>query len=148
MDLPVSNPKLSGGRFMQADYSIGRYAATVPSETTLDDVTHPQFFSNHLNVLKPGMHISVVSDDMALDCDLRVVSVTKTSARVRVLRVFDAENAPEVRTAEVKAPEVSHGGPKHMWRFIHNGEVIQHGFHSKADAETAATKYFEILKGQ
>ncbi|RVN58498.1 hypothetical protein U8C32_02525 [Sinorhizobium medicae] len=144
----TSIQKLAGHRFMQADYSIGRFAATVPAETTLEDVTHPEYFGNHLNSLRVGATINVLSDDHKLDCDLRVLSVTKTSAKVRVLRVYDEQAAPKVKDAEISAPVISHGGPVHKWRFIHNGEVIQHGFESKDAAERAAAKYIELLKGE
>ncbi|KRB51789.1 hypothetical protein ASE04_09660 [Rhizobium sp. Root708] len=140
--------RLAGHRFMQADYAIGRYAATVPAETTLDDVTHPEFFANHLNSFRVGMLISILSDDQNLDCDLRVLSVTKTTAKVRVLRVFDENKAPKVKDAEVSDAIVSHGGPHHKWRFIHNGEIIQFGFDTKDAAEKAAAKHIELLKGE
>lgn len=94
------------------------------------------------------MTIEVLSDDHSLDCTLRVLTVTKTSARVRVLRIYDEKTAPKVAKKEVTAPEVNHGGPVHKWRFIHNGEVIQTGFETKDSAEKAATKYFELMKGE
>lgn len=141
--------KLPGHRFSQADYEIGRYAARPPSETTVEDVLHPQFFANHISALKVGMTITVLSDDLKLDCDVRVESVTKTTARVRLLRLYDPSqtSALQVSGVEIKRPEVSNGGPKHKWRFIHDGEVVQHGFDSQAEAQIAADKYYEILMG-
>lgn len=146
MNAPVN--KLAVHRFAQADYTIGRYAATVPAETTLQDVTHPEYFANHLNVFRVGMTIEVLSDDHKLDCTLRVLAVTKTSARFRVLRVFDEQSAPKVLEGEISKPTISHGGPVHKWRFIHNGEIIQTGFETKEAAEKAAQKYFELMKGE
>ncbi|MFN7089981.1 MAG: hypothetical protein ACK4P4_05465 [Allorhizobium sp.] len=144
----TTSQKLAGHRFAQADYSIGRYAATVPAETTLADVTHPEFFNNHLYAFRPGMTIDVLSDDHKLDCTLRVLSVSKTSARVRVIRFYEEDSAPKVEAPEVSEPKVSHGGPAHKWRFSHDGKVIQSGFDSKDEAEKAATKYFELMKGE
>ena len=141
-------PRLAGNRFMQADYQIGRYATTVPAETTIEDVLHPQFFSGQLHVLKPGTLVTVLSDDMVLDCDLRVVSVTKTSVKMRVIRSYDDSNAIQAPKAAVERPKVNHGGPKHQWRFLHNGEVIEHGFASQIEAQKAADAYYERLKGQ
>ncbi len=140
--------KLAGHRFAQADYSIGRFAATVPAETTLADVTHPEFFANHLSVFRRGMTIDIISDDFKLDCTLRVLAVTKTSAAVRVLRLFDEASAPEVTSTEISPPEVSFGGPHHKWRFLHGGNVIQTGFDTKEAAEKAAEKYIELAKGE
>lgn len=144
----TSKTKLAGSRFAQADYSIGRCAALVPAETTLEDVTHPEYFNNFLNLLRRGMTIEVLSDDDKLDCTLRVLRVTKTSADVRVIRLFDEGTAPKVQKAEISPVEVNHGGPIHKWRFIHNGEVIEKGFETKPEAERAAGKYMELLKGE
>lgn len=140
--------KLGASRFMPADYSIGRYAATVPSETTLEDVLHPEYFANHFSVFKQGMRIDVISDDMKLDCELRVVGVSKTAAKLRVLRVYDEKKAIKQPTAELTPPGVNHGGPHHKWRFLHGGNVVQHGFDTKEAAEKAAEKYIELLKGE
>lgn len=140
--------KLAGHRFAQADYAIGRYAATVPSETTLEEVTHPEFFANHVSVFRPGMTIDVLSDDHKLDCTLRVLSVTKTSAAVRVIRLFDEATAPKVASGDISPPQISFGGPHHKWRFLHGGNVIQTGFDTKEAAEKAAEKYIELMKGE
>lgn len=144
----TTNQKLTGNRFAQADFSIARCAALVPAETTLEDVTHPEYFNNYLHSLRRGMTIEVLSDDDKLDCTLRVLRVTKTSADVRVIRLFDEAEAPKVQKAELSPVEVNHGGPIHKWRFIHNGEVIEKGFETRADAERAAGKYTELLKGE
>lgn len=139
--------KLAGHRFAQADYSIGRYAATVPSETTLADVTHPEFFANHLAVFRPGMTIDILSDDHTLDCTLRVLAITRTSAQLRVIRLFDEASAPKVASTDISRPEVSFGGPRQKWRFLHGGEVIQVGFDTRQAAEKAAEEYIELMKG-
>jgi hypothetical protein len=139
--------KLAGHRFAQADYAIGRYAATVPSDTTLADVTHPEFFANHLTVFRRGMTIDIVSDDFGLDCTLRVLAVTKTTAVVRVIRLFDEDSAPRATATEVSPAEVSFGGPHHKWRFLHGGNVIQTGFDTRGAAEKAADRYVQQMKG-
>lgn len=144
----MTSQKLAGHRFAQADYSLGRYAAIVPAETTLEDVTHPEYFNNHLYAFRPGMTIDVLSDDHKLDCTLRVLSITKTSARVRVIRFFDEATAPKVEAGDVSPPKVSNGGAAQKWRFAHDGKIIQSGFDSKDEAEKAATKYFELMKGE
>lgn len=139
--------KLSGGRFMQSDYSIGRYAAKPPSGTTLEDVLHPEYFQNELNVLRPGMLINVLSDDFKLDCDLRVMTVTKTTAKCRLIRLFEEGSEPHVETAEASGVVVNWGGPNHKWRVLHNKTVIEHGFASEEEAYDAAAKYEAKLKG-
>lgn len=142
----MSTPKLSGGRFQPADFSIGRYAAMVPAQTTLSDVLHPEYFQNHLASLRPGMEVSVLSDDFALDCRLRVLTVTKTTVKFRTLDVHAGERA-EPKPAEITEVKVGFGGPNHKWRFVHAGQVIKFGFATEAEAQVAADEYLETLKG-
>lgn len=133
--------KLKGDdRFAQSDFKIGRYAAMVPTGTTLDDVLHPEYFQNHLARLRPGMEVNVLSDDFTLDCDLRVLTVTKTTAKMRVLRVYSEASAPKVEAAPSDV-EVGWGGPNHKFRVVHAGQVIEHGFATKEEAEAAAAAY-------
>ena len=142
----VKVAKLSGGRFLQSDYSIGRYAARPVAGTTIDDVLHPEFFQNELNVLRPGMEINVLSDDFALDCDLRVLTVTKTTAKCRLIRLFREEDAPKA-SADISGIDINWGGPNHKWRYVHNGTVIEHGFATQDEALEAAAAYEKKMKG-
>lgn len=136
---PVS--KLKGDdRFNQSDYVIGRYAAKVPTGTTLEEAMHPEYFQNHLARIRPGMVINVLSDDFALDCDLRVLTVTKTTAKMRVMRNYSEATAPKVKAAPSDV-EVGWAGPNHKWRFVHAGQVIEHGFATEDEAKAAAAKY-------
>lgn len=136
----------SGSRFNQSDYLIGRYAARVPNGTSLEDVLHPEYWQNHLASLRPGMEINVLSDDLALDCDLRVLTVTKTTAKVRVTRAFSEKNAPKVKV-ELTGIEVNWGGPQHKWRVIHAGEVVEKGFGTQEEADEAAKAYQAKVTG-
>ena len=165
-------PKLGGrDRFQPADFTIQRFAAKVPSETTLKDVLHPEYFSNHLDKMKPGMEITVLSDDNKLDVRLRVLSVTSSTATLRVLDDYsqadetnskaeggkaskqkqepkaEGGNEGEAGKLTIDDIKVSHGGPHHKWRFIHGEKVIEHGFGSEADAKAAAEEYVKKANG-
>lgn len=152
--------KLDGGpRFQPADFSIPRFVAKVPPGTTIEDVLSPGYFGNHLDRMKAGMEVVVLSDDFKLDARLRVLTVGKTTASVRVLEdCSDAKETASVKAKdrrETKAPEklkiddvkVNHGGPHHMWRFVHDDKVIEHGFTTKEDAEAAAEEYVKKANG-
>ncbi|MGN6773245.1 MAG: hypothetical protein ACTHJQ_25875 [Rhizobiaceae bacterium] len=140
-------PKLKGDdRFAQSDFKIGRYAAKVPTGTTLDDVMHPEYFQNHLARIRPGMEINVLSDDFTLDCDLRVLTVTKTTAKMRVIRNHSEADAPKMKAAPSEV-EVGWAGPNHKWRFVHAGQVIEHGFATEDEARNAAAKYRAKIAG-
>ena len=143
----MSSPKLSGGRFEQADYVFHRYAARVPVGTTLEDVLHPDFFQNHLSNMRPGMRIEVLSDDNSLDCDLRVLTVTKTTAHCRLLRHFSSEavKQPDIQLDESEGIKVNFGGPHHKWRVMRANEVIQFGFGTKEEADAYGKQYVAQL---
>lgn len=140
--------KLGGGaRFQPADFSIHRFAAMVPAGTTMADVLHPEFFANHLDKMRSGMEVTVLSEDYELDALLRVMTVTRSTAKVRVLAVYAGEKAEQRPADEVTSEDikVSHGGPHHKWRFVH-GDYIEHGFASREDAEAASVAYLEKIK--
>ncbi|MQY48193.1 hypothetical protein GAO09_19340 [Rhizobiales bacterium RZME27] len=107
-DKPAKTPKLGGNtRFQPSDFSIQRFAAKVSNDTTLEDILHPEFFSNHLDRMKPGMEITVLSDDFQLDARLRVLTVEKTTASLRVLD--DYSGAKETNSKPEKEPKPAKG---------------------------------------
>jgi hypothetical protein len=117
--------------------------AKVPPGTTLDDVTEPGYWANHAFRLKPGAVIEIISEDNALDCDLRVMEVGPTFAKVRVIRHY-------VETAAARKPlpkdmpadlVVDYGGKQDRWRVVHKGEVIKAGLSTEAEANKAAEEY-------
>lgn len=141
--------RLGGGdRFQPADFSLSRYAAKVPSGTTLKDFLHPEYLSNHLDRLKPGMEIVVLSDDFALDARLRVLTVSKSTAKLRVMAVYAGEHDAEDdnQAVELGDVKVTFGGA-HKWRFLHGDKVIEHGFSTKEEAEDAALRYIDKING-
>jgi len=117
-------------------------SATVPAGTSLEDVMTPTFWSHYAWRLKPNAIIEVVSEDGVLDCDLRIMEVGPTFAKVRLLRHFT-----EQATAEKAAPvsldgvEVDFGGKADRWRVVHQGEVIKSGFATEKEAHKAAEEY-------
>lgn len=133
--------KLRGtDRFQAADFLIGRYAAKVPAGTTLQEVLHPLYFENHFDRMRAGMEIAVLSDDFSLDVRLRVLTLTKTSAKFRVLDIYAGEQAeaPHVEDNEVK---VTWGGPNHKHRVMHGKEIVKFGFATSEEAEEFKTEY-------
>lgn len=118
-----------------------RMTANVPAGTTLEQVTNPGYWANHAFRLKPGTLIEVLSEDNVLDCELRVLEVAPTYAKVRVLRNY-------VETAENKAPVaapddiiVDFAGKVDKWRVLQGMTVISSGLATKDAAEKAAEEY-------
>lgn len=143
--------KLADHRFAQADYSIHRYAANVPVGTTIDDVLHPEYFGNCLDRIRPGMEITVLSEDFKLDARFRVLSTSKTTARLRLMDVYagdqSAASAEGGLSADLGPADVTWGGPNHKWRFLHAGTIIEHGFATEGEAREAAEKYLKKIGG-
>lgn len=118
-------------------------SANVPPGTTLEDVLEPTYWANHANRLKRGAIIEILSEDSVLDCELRVLEVGPTFARVRLLRNFIAEEAPKKRNpAPVEEDvEVTYGGKQDRWRVVHRGHVVRSGFETIVEANKAAEEY-------
>lgn len=118
------------------------YTASVPAGTSLEDVLNPAFWCNHAFKLKRGTLIEILSEDSALDCELRVLEVGQTFAKVRLLRNYTEASAQGAKASAT--PEdiaVDYGGKNDRWRIIHRGEVVQAGMETKAEAEKAAEDF-------
>ena len=116
--------------------------AEVPVGTTLDDVLTPEYWANHTQRLKRGAVIEILSEDSALDCELRVLKVGPTYAHVRLLRNYvENTTANPVSSGLHEDVKVSFGGKQDRWRIIHRDAVVQAGMETKAEAEKAAEEY-------
>lgn len=139
----MTTKPLTGRNLDLADYAFARFGIKIPSGYTVDEITDPLFFRGYAPHLKPGAMIIVLSDDFEIDMDLRVTAVSRTSVTTRIIRDSSAQKKPAKKPkaeASVELPpeyEVSWGGPKHLWRFLHAGEVIGHGYAEKSLAEAA-----------
>lgn len=144
--------KLAGHRFAQADYAIHRYAANAPVGTTIADVLHPEFFANCLDRIRPGMEITVLSEDFKLDARFRVLSTSKTTAKLRLMDAYAGDSADQSAggdgNVELAALDVNWGGPNHKWRFLHAGTIIEHGFATEGEARDAADKYLAEIQSE
>jgi len=117
-----------------------QFVAKVPPGTTIDDVTDPMFWVNHTQRLRPGSIIEVLAEDNSLDCELRVLEVGATFARVRVLRNFVPDEAQTKRDAPAGV-EVNYAGKVDKWRIVHLGQIVQAGLETREAAEKAADAY-------
>ena len=142
----MSNPirKLPGGRLGFHDHVLKRYVAKAESGTTLAEALHPQFLENELVHLEWGTEVAIISDDLSLDIVVRIVTKTKTTAKVRLLHVFAEPGGIQVhpRQEEVKNEvgdveeyRVEYGGPNHKFRVMQGKQIIEKGFGTKEEAE-------------
>lgn len=117
--------------------------AKVPAGTVLADVTEPTYWANHAFRLKPGAIIEVIAEDNSLDCDLRVLEIGATFAKVRVIRNY-VEPAVSKKTVPKEFSDdvsVDYGGKQDRWRVVHKGEVIKAGLPTESEAAKAAEDY-------
>ena len=142
--------KLGGDRIMVHDYMVRRLAAKAENGTKLSDVMHPEYFQNHISILGWGAEIAVISEDLSLDCVVRIIGQTQTTTEARLLHVFAAPDMPEeakktatpARVAKSVAKEVKpvsdykveFAGPD-KWRIMHAGKVLVKGMNSEQQAK-------------
>jgi hypothetical protein len=117
------------------------FVAQVPPGTTLEDVANPAYWAHHVQRLRPGALVEVLSEDNSLDCELRVTEVGPTFAKVRVLRNFTPAAAPAISHDAPTDVEVGYGGKADRWRVTHKGQIVASGLGSREDAEKAAQDY-------
>lgn len=138
--------KLVGSdRFQPSDFLIGRYTAKVPAGTTLEEVLHPQYFENHLSRMRSLMEITVISDDGSLDARLRVLTITKTTAKLRVLDVYSGEEPAVQQRVDSGDVVAGWGGPNHKWRVMHGKNIIDTGFATEEEAKARAAEYLSSI---
>lgn len=142
--------KLAGGRMEFHDHYMRRMAAKVPAGTKLKDILHPQYFQNYIDQFSWGTAISVISEDLELDCELRVTGHTKTTASVRIMVIYaDPDNARANPAADIefdlkrdlpkKEPyTVEWGGRDEKYRIMHSKQIIEQGFLTKPEATKRA----------
>jgi hypothetical protein len=123
-----------------AHYARLNMFAEVPAGTTLEDVLTPEFWSNHTQRLKRGAVIEILSEDNALDCDVRVLKVGPTFAHVRLLRCHTDE-VERIATEVHAEVSVSYGGKQGRWRVLHHGKIVTENLETKVEAEKAAEDY-------
>lgn len=120
-------------------------SANVPPGTTLTDVLEPTYWANHAHRLKRGAIIDILSEDGSLDCELRVLEIGPTFAKVRLLRNTPPEEVAVTPSAAPTPPgedvEVNYGGKQDRWRVVHRGHVIKSGFETIVEANKAAEEY-------
>lgn len=122
-----------------AHYARLNMFAEVPAGTTLEDVLSPEFWANHVQRLKRGAIIEILSEDNALDCDVRVLKVGPTFAHIRLLRCHTDE--VERVASEVHAEVSVNYTKQNRWRVMHHGKVVIEGLETKVEAEAKAEEY-------
>lgn len=113
-DLMHKHPTLSVNAFSSAaDYQRTNYHVKVPNDVPLEDILRPIFLgANHSRTLKVGDLVDIVSEDLELDIQLRVIRVGDmlVTTRPRIIastREID-ESALEDEEPE-EYPEVPEG---------------------------------------
>lgn len=135
---PLKDTQLDHASYKRLDMR-----ADVPAGVTLADILTPAYWSNCARRLKSGALIEILSEDFTLDCQVRVLEVGPTFAKVRLIRNFVEAAAPAAAPTAVELGEidVTFGGKQDGWRVLHMGKVIKNGFATRAEAEAAAQEY-------
>lgn len=141
-------PKLGPNRFQPADYQFHRYAAKVPSGTTLKDIFHPDYFQNYLSEMRPDMEIKIKSEDRKLNVLLEVVSVGRATVTLEVLHIYKGGEIEEAAQQSINPADidVSWGGPSQKWRVVYNGTILAKDYDSKEVAEAFRDRYVAGLE--
>lgn len=88
-----------------AEYARGYFHVPVPNDTRYEDILRPGFWANHVGRLKPGALVDVVSEDLQLDIQLRVIRVDPGMVMMRVRHGYESEARREEMAAPAKPVE-------------------------------------------
>lgn len=136
---------------------MGRFEwfGVIPNETLLEDILKPGWWLHYASghtMLKPFQIVELVTEDMMLDIEVRVISVKDNLVYVRPLRIFESESRAGLREAVRQAetanastadlPDYLAGdykigfSPKAKWyvNLKKAGTTVKSGLATKADA--------------
>ena len=135
------------GLSRSAEFVRTIHFAPIPAGVTLDMVLKPPFWAHHVNRLQVNDVIEAVSEDGSFDAELRVVAKAPGFARVRVLRVWQSDEAPAVVAPEGDMP-VSKDLPRieftktRKFRLLgFDGSEVKTGIPSRGEAERELAAY-------
>lgn len=116
------------------------YTARVPKGTTLADVLQHNYWTDVATKLRLGTLVEVLSEDMSLDCDLRVTGFMEVPDGPPIITVKLLRNGYLEPDVEVPAEPllVQWSGPKTKWRVMRGNMTVAPGFDSKEAAEAKA----------
>jgi hypothetical protein len=136
-----------------ADYSRSYRHIDVGNDVTLDDLITPGFWGHHANTLQPKDLLDVLSEDMELDVQLRVVETGVGFVTMRVREVFHDRSASNDVSEEIEddvMPEV----PRNMKvgftpargyyvqsTHVTPAEIVSSGHENRREAILAAIDY-------
>lgn len=144
-----------------AEFSRGYFHVVIPNHTRTEDVLKPGFWANFVGRLKPGYLVDVVTEDLELDLQLRVIRVDPGMVVMRPRVGFEsdarreeqarAEAAPTARRQmepEAKVPDgykVGHNaGLGHYVMLKSTGANVATKLASKAAATRFAIQHSEM----
>lgn len=127
--------KLNPEGLKEAEYVRHVFRATVPNDTTINDVLKPDFWAHVAAKLHNTDIIEVCPEDESWFAQLIVRSASRLHAKCAVLR-HQSFNADK-KTAEPEGPfSIKHNGPKAKWCVIRRVDkaLVKEGFASKEEA--------------
>ncbi|SDH08423.1 hypothetical protein [Pelagibacterium luteolum] len=83
-----------------ADYVRTYHHVTVDNDVTMDDILRPNFWAHHTGTLRAGDLVDVLSKDMSLDVQLRVIGKGVGYVNLRPRMAYVAKDRDETIVAE------------------------------------------------
>ena len=95
----------------QAEFARAYWHLTVPNDVTIADLLRPAFWQHYPATLKAPALIDVMSEDMELDVQLRVLDTEVGAVHVRLRAAFNTREGEEEtgEPIEVELPDVPQG---------------------------------------
>jgi hypothetical protein len=142
--LPLQNRKQAGSVFLN-------FYVKVPLGHTLADLLEPYYWGNHAKNLRLYGVLTCIAEDGSFDVDLRVIALSDTWAKMRIIREWVL---PEGETVADPSPardrfEVNFTS-EGKWRVLSkdNGKVLIKDLPNKSEAERWLDQHLKtVFKG-
>jgi len=109
-----------------AEYNRDYWHIVVDPDVSINDIMRPNFWAHHVSSLKPMDLVDIVSADMTIDMQLRVIAKGIGYVEMRPLRVFIDESRSDAAGEDADNGErdtIPEGylvnfAPSHRWRVL------------------------------
>jgi len=128
--------QLTSGRIKLADEAANRWGVTLTPDMTYEDLLTPRFWSHVSMRFTPGDLIDVRTDDESHYGLFYVLNSSRIHASLKELLWISLEDGEKASVEYSDDYEYKWNGPhdKHCVARVQDGELVQKGMPSKADA--------------
>jgi hypothetical protein len=136
--------QLASQSLASAEFVRREWRASVPPDTTVEEMIHPGFWGHVAAQLRTGDEITVVAEDNSFYYKFFVRFARRLEASVSLLQRVELE--PAAVTDEITAQyEVKFRGQRSKWTILRGKDVLRDGFESEGQAKAYLDDHLKAM---